>query len=131
MAYESTASGRPEIYVRPYPDLAAGQWQVSTNGGTRPLWAHNGRELFYLGPDGALIRVPVEPGATWTAGTPTRLFAGPYLDGDVNGFTGRTYDISLDDQRFLMIKDQGTGSAARSSLVIVEHWTEELKQLAK
>jgi hypothetical protein len=97
----------------------------------RPLWAHNGRELFYLGPDGALMRVPVEPGPTWTAGTPSRLFAGPYLDGDANGFNRRTYDISLDDRRFLMIKDQGAGVAAGSSLVVVEHWAEEMKKLAK
>jgi hypothetical protein len=44
---------------------------------------------------------------------------------------GRTYDISLDNRRFLMLKEQGTGSAAGSGLVVVEHWTEELKQLAK
>ena len=131
MAYESNASSRSEVYVRPYPKVATGQWQVSTNGGTRPLWAHSGRELFYLAPDGAVMRVPVEAGATWAAGVPARLFSGPYLDGGANAFIGRTYDISRDDRRFLMIKDQDTHAATGPSLVVVEHWTEELKKLAK
>jgi eukaryotic-like serine/threonine-protein kinase len=131
MAYESNASTRLEIYVRPYPNVSTGQWQVSTNGGTRPLWAHSGRELFYLAPDGALMRVSVEASAAWAAGVPTRLFTGPYLDADTSGFNGRTYDISLDDRRFLMIKDQDTRAATGPSLIVVEHWTEELKKLAK
>ena len=131
MAYESNATSRPEIYVRPYPNVTTGQWQVSIDGGTRPLWAHSGRELFYLALDGALMRVPVKGGATWTAGAPTRLFAGPYLDGDASALSGRTYDIALDDQRFLMIKDPDTRAGTDPSLVVVEHWTEELKKLAK
>jgi Tol biopolymer transport system component len=131
MAYESNASTRPEIYVRPYPNVSTGQWLVSTNGGTRPLWAHSGRELFYLAPDGALMRVALEAGVTWAAGVPTRLFAGPYLDADANALVGRTYDISLDDRRFLMIKDQDARAATGPSLIVVEHWTEELKKLAK
>jgi eukaryotic-like serine/threonine-protein kinase len=130
MAYESNASTRPEIYVRPYPNTATGQWQVSTNGGTRPLWAHSGKELFYLAPDNTLMRVPGEGRTTWTAGAPERLFAGPYLDGDANGLSARTYDISLDDRRFLMIKDPDTRAATGPSLIVVEHWTEELKKLA-
>jgi len=131
MAYESNASGRPEVYVRPYPNVATGQWQVSTNGGTRPLWAHSGRELFYLAADGAVMHVPVDAGTTWRAGGPERLFTGPYLDGDANALSARTYDISLDDRRFLMIKDQDTRGSTGPSLIVVEHWTEELKKLAK
>ena len=45
IAYQSDESGRPEVYVRPYPDVNAGRWQVSTSGGTRPLWSRDGREL--------------------------------------------------------------------------------------
>jgi serine/threonine-protein kinase len=129
IAYDSNASTRFEVYVRPYPDVAAGQWQVSTAGGTRPLWAHSGRELFDLGPDGALMRVPVEPGATWAAGVPTRLLAGQYLDGDSVTISSRTYDISLDDRRFLMIKEGETRDAGGPSLIVVQNWFEELKRL--
>jgi serine/threonine-protein kinase len=63
IAYESNSSGRPEIYVRPFPAIASGHSQVSTAGGTRPLWARDGRELFHLttaGTTSTLMRVPVE-----------------------------------------------------------------------
>jgi DNA-binding NtrC family response regulator len=49
-AYESDSSGKFEIYVKPFPNVSAGQWLVSTAGGTRPLWAPNGQELFLWRP---------------------------------------------------------------------------------
>ena len=52
LAYQANDSGQFEIYVRPFPDVTAGRWQVSTGGGTRPLWHRNGQELFYLAPTG-------------------------------------------------------------------------------
>ena len=48
MAYTSDESGKSEIYVRPFPDVDKGKWQVSTSGGGSPLWSPDGRELFYL-----------------------------------------------------------------------------------
>ena len=61
IAYQSDESGREEIYVRPFPDVdAGGRWQISPNGGSRPLWARNGRELFYLSADHILMTVPVQ-----------------------------------------------------------------------
>ena len=56
LAYQSDESGQFEIYVRPFPDVNSGRWQISTGGGTRPLWARRGRELFYVAPDGAVMR---------------------------------------------------------------------------
>ena len=76
-----TTRGSFEVYVRPFPDVTSGKWQVSTDGGTRPLWARNGQELFYLAPDGALMRVPWTRGTTWAAATPTKLFEGAYYRG--------------------------------------------------
>jgi serine/threonine-protein kinase len=77
IAYESDSSGRLEVYVRPFPAVAGGQWQVSTVGGRRPLWARDGQELFYLAQTGALMRVPVEARSTvWSAGTPVALLQG-------------------------------------------------------
>jgi hypothetical protein len=129
LAFESNSSGAFEIYIRPFPNVGGGQWEVSTAGGTQPLWARNGKELFYLGADGALLRVPVEAsGATWHAGTPTKLFEGRYSTGA--GIGGRQYDVSRDGQHFLMIKTPGTdASAAPPALIVVQHWTEELKRL--
>jgi serine/threonine-protein kinase len=129
VAYESNASGQYEVYVRPFPDANSGRWQISTGGGTRPLWARSGKELFYLGPSGALMRVAVEGGSTFRAGNPMRLFEGPYFVS--TGIRGRTYDVSPDGQRFLMIKVGGASeeTAAPTSIIVVQHWTEELKRL--
>ena len=98
-------------------------------GGTRPLWARSGKELFYVGADGALLRVPVEAsGATWNAGTPMKLLEGRYYTGARH--SGRAYDVSPDGQRFLMIKAPGTDAgAAPPALIVVQHWDEELKRL--
>jgi serine/threonine-protein kinase len=128
LAYESDRSGAFAIYVRPFPNVDGGLRQVSMAGGTRPLWSRSGKELFYVGPDGALLRVPVEAsGATWNAGTPTKLFERRYYNGTN---TLRTYDVSPDGQRFLMIKAPGTdASAAPPALIVVQHWDEELKRL--
>src|SRR5207247_7521723 len=127
LAYEANNSGQFEIWVRPYPDVTRGQWQVSTGGGTRPLWAPNGKELFYLSPTGALMRVGVERSSAWTATAPTKLLGEGHFAVPA-AFPGRTYDISPDGQRFLMIK-QGGGSdqtAGPASLGVVQNWGEEL-----
>jgi eukaryotic-like serine/threonine-protein kinase len=130
LAYQSNSSGSFEIYVRPFPNVGGGQWQVSMAGGTRPLWARSGKELFYVGADRALLRVRVEAsGATWNAGTPMKLLEGRYYTGD-GASGGRAYDVSLDGQRFLMIKAPGTDAgAAPPALIVVQHWFEELKRL--
>ena len=123
LAYESNSSGPIEIYVRPFPNVGGGQWQVSTAGGKTPLWARSGKELFYVGADGALLRVPVEAsGATWNAGTPMKLLERALLYRQ--RLVGRTYDVSPDGQRFLMIKAPGTDAgAAPPALIVVQHST--------
>jgi len=128
LAYEANDSGRFEIYVRPFPDPSRAVWQVSTDGGTRPLWARNNRELFYLTATGALMRVGVARGPTWAATTPTKLFEGRY--GPSSIFNARTYDVSPDARQFLMIKGSAAGdpNATPASMVVVLNWFEELKQ---
>ena len=128
LAYESNSSGSFEIYVRPFPIVGGGQWQISTAGGRQPLWARSGKELFYLGADGMLLRAPVEAsGATWNNGTPIKLLEGRYRF--FSGLGVRTYDVSPDGQRFLMIKAPGTDASAAPALIVVQHWDEELKRL--
>ena len=58
-----TTPGSFRLFVRPFPNVNKRKTQVSTVGGTEPLWARNGQELFYLAPNGALMSVPVERGA--------------------------------------------------------------------
>jgi serine/threonine-protein kinase len=129
LAYQANNSGQYEVYVRPYPDVSGGLRQVSTGGGTRPLWARTGQELFYLSSGGALMRVGVERGPTWAAGTPTKLLNEGYFTVP-GGNPGRTYDISPDGKRFLIVKaGGGSGQAAVPQIVVVQNWLEELKRL--
>jgi eukaryotic-like serine/threonine-protein kinase len=132
MAYQSNESGSEEIYVRPFPKVEAGHWQVSTGGGTRPAWARNGQELFYLDSEGFLTAVPVQTKPGFGVANPARLFNTRYFSGfGGSGATvaGRTYDVSADGQRFLMIKDAPPDlTSASLSVVVVLNWFEELKQ---
>jgi len=122
VAYQAFDSGRYEVYVRPFPQVDQGRWQVSAGGATRPVWARSGRELFYLDESNALIAVPVQTsGRTFSAGTPVTLFDTKYVEAN----PARHFDVSPDGQRFLMIKDSPSSTPA--SLVVVEHWFEELK----
>jgi serine/threonine-protein kinase len=128
LAYESNSSGRFEIYVRPFPDVEHGQWQVSTGGGVQALWARNGQELFYLGEDGALRRVLVEAReSTWRAGMPMKVLEERYFTGGQT-LIGRQYDVSRDGRRFLMIKESGA-NAPPQSLLVVQSWHEKLKRV--
>ena len=128
LAYQSNATGQFEIYVTPFPNVTAGKWQVSTSGGTQPLWARNGQELFYESM-GALMRVPLTSRSTFAAGPPSKLF-------DMRGFLirapGRLYDIAPDGRRFLMTKTSRAADAPAPSarLILVQHWFEELKRRA-
>jgi serine/threonine-protein kinase len=128
LTYEANDSGRVEVYVRPFPDVSSGHWQVSTDGGTRPIWTRSGQELVYVSPTGALMRVGVTRGPSWVATTPTLLVKEGYLTNP--NWWGLSYDISPDAQRFLMIKEGGAdGTAAPASIIVVQHWVEELKRL--
>jgi serine/threonine-protein kinase len=131
LAYEANDSGRFEIFVRPFPEVNSGRWLVSTGGGTRPLWARSGQELFYASPTGALMRVGVERGPSWAATTPTLLVKEGYYTSPGAPFLGRTYDIAPDGQRFLMIKEVGDAeqTAASPQIIVVQKFFEELKRL--
>ena len=130
IAYQSNESGRSEIYVRPFPNVDRGRWPISPSGGSRPAWARNGRELFYLDGDGYLTSAPVAATATtFSPGAATRILGTRYYAGfSRRGQDLRAYDVSPDGQRFLMIKDDTSGSqtATPASLVVVLNWAEEL-----
>jgi eukaryotic-like serine/threonine-protein kinase len=104
VAYESNESGRFELHVRPFDDVNSGRWQVSTDGGLQPLWARNSRELFFRAPSGAVMQVVIGSEQNFSPAAPIRLFEGPYFV-SATAVVGRTYDVSLDGQQFLMIKD--------------------------
>ena len=70
-------SGQTEIYVRPYPDVDAGRWQISTNGGRSPMWSPREDELFYRNAK-QMLAVPVATGRGFEPGAPLVLFEGSY-----------------------------------------------------
>jgi serine/threonine-protein kinase len=125
LAYESNESGRAEVFVRPFPDVNAGRWQISTGGGTRPSWNSNGRELFYYIVPGTLMAVRIEPGSNFQAGSPVVVFEGAYPA----PLAGRQYSVSPDGRRFLMIKNAAPGAnAPPPQIIVVQNWFEELKR---
>ena len=133
LAYQSNRSGTFEVYVQPFPDVANGLWQVSTSGGTEPVWGREGRELFYRAANGAVMRVSFTSGSTWKASGPIQLFpATSYtLANPTSGGAPRTYDVSPDGQRFLMMKNSDAPNQASTAprIIVVQNWVEELKRL--
>jgi serine/threonine-protein kinase len=124
LAYVSNESGRPEIYVQPYPG-PGGKWQISTEGGTEPLWNRNGRELFYRSGN-KMMAVQMTTQPSFSAGRPTLLFQGEYGTSEFPA-TGVAYDVSPDGQRFLMVKETEQ-STAGTQINVVLNWFEELKR---
>lgn len=124
LAYLSDRSGRQEVYVQPFPGPGEPR-QVSTDGGTEPVWARSGRELFYRQGEKMMV-VDVSLSSVVTAARPRLLFEGRYERSFlVSGL--RFYDVSPDGQRFLMVKSD-TPTAPRQ-LHLVVNWFEELKRL--
>ena len=121
IAYVTNESGHDEVYVQAFPG-PGGRWQVSVDGGVEPVWAPNGRELFYRNGE-KLMAVPIESTTTSIgAGTPALLFEKRYVLSGV----GRYYDVAPDGQRFVMLKPVAT---AGDSLIVVQGFTRELERL--
>jgi serine/threonine-protein kinase len=129
MIYQSNISGQDEVYIQPFPDLGAERWTISTGGGKQPKWAPNGREIFYVSPTDAMMSVAIQQrGIGFATGAPTKLFEGQYYFGDISK-SGRTYDVSPRDGRFLMMKYAGDTEPVRSAdIEVVLNWFDELKR---
>jgi serine/threonine-protein kinase len=126
LAYDSDESQQSQVFVRPFPDVQMGRWQISTNGGSQPVWSRNGKELFYVDGLGRIVAVPIQPGIRLMTGSPSVIVEHPYAI--VTGAIYRTYDVSPDGRRFLMISDRvatdGKPNVAQLNLVL--NWSEEL-----
>jgi hypothetical protein len=123
LAYSSNETGRSEVYVRGYP-LPGGKWQISTEGGTEPVWNRNGRELFYRNGN-RVMAVDIVASATFSAGKPQVLFEGPY---EPTLMTNANYDVSLDGRRFLMLKASAPEEEALTQINVVLNWFEDLRR---
>jgi eukaryotic-like serine/threonine-protein kinase len=124
IAYQVTVSSREEIYVAPFPGPGA-RHQISTDGGTEPLWSRDGRELFFQnGPQ--LMVVEVAPGAALSAGVPHLVHEGRFFK-TING--NSSWSVTPDGKRFLRIQ-QVEPERAITSFELVLNWFSELKERA-
>jgi serine/threonine-protein kinase len=127
IAYDSNESGQSEVYVRPFPAVESGRWQVSSEGGSRPVWSRSGRELFFVNAADKMAVAAVRPAASFEYSKAQVLFDIPVsYRGTLSPF--RTFDVSADGKRFLMLKNLASADTTqRRSLVVVQNWFVELK----
>jgi serine/threonine-protein kinase len=127
LAYQSNRSGRHEIHVRPFPHVDRSEVQLTSDGGTRPVWARDNRELYYWVQEGAtasIRAIRVGPGAPSSWGLAREVAKGSYAWVS----TDTPYDVWGD--RFLVMKAfVPAGAPARHEIVFVQNWMEELKRL--
>ena len=123
LAYISNQSGRQEVYVRPFPpDAGSDLVQVSADGGTEPIWAHSGRELFYRNGSNELVAVQVSGDPSFSASQQEVLFStADYMRGGGHAI----YDVTPDDQRFVMLRIREVDSG---TLILVQNFFEELRE---
>jgi serine/threonine-protein kinase len=123
LAFVSNVSGRDEVYIRPFPDVSAGQIGVSVDGGVEPVWARSGREIFYRDGTGWLVAAQLSGDGPLRVTDRVRLF-------DASAYAAnagwRGYDVMPGDQDFIMLMP-GPGSAAEvGDLVMIENLFETL-----
>ena len=115
VAYDSTESGKEEVYVRPFPNADAGKWQISNAGGMHPVWRGDGKEIYYRnGRKIMAAEITLEP--EFESGTPKILFetAHPTLADDT------LFDVSRDGERFVL--STPPDSQYFSSVTVVLNW---------
>jgi DNA-binding winged helix-turn-helix (wHTH) protein/Tol biopolymer transport system component len=115
IAYASDESGAWEVYVQAFPDGGAKR-PISMHGGAEPYWRRDGRELYYLAPDGTLMAVPVKSDDTFTAGRPVPLFRAR-IPADIITFRNH-YAPAGDGQRFLV-----DAADDHEPITVVVNWT--------
>ena len=125
IAYTSDESNRRDVYVRPFPGPGM-KCLVSSGGGSEPLWARNNvKQLFYRQGNKMWV-VDYRTDGGFAATKPRLLFEKP---GYEHTFPLRTYDLSLDGQRFLMVKLEQRKPTPVTEMILVQNWFEELKRL--
>jgi Tol biopolymer transport system component len=133
LAYCTNETGRPQVYVRAFPGPGP-TTQVSTEGGTDPVWRRDGRELFYRNGDSMMV-VPIAAGPSFVNGRPELLWKGSYSHGMSSscgppGLTSSNYDVTPDGLRFLMVRDEDVEKETAREFILVQGWGDELSRLS-
>ena len=124
IAFSSNDSGKAEIYAVPFP-LTSGKWQVSSGGGEEPVWAHDGKELFFVAPDGKLMSSAVTATDHFEAATPVALFQ-THRRQTISSQDVFSYDVSKDGKQFLL-PDKGEKTEA-APLSVYLNWASEMEK---
>jgi serine/threonine-protein kinase len=130
LAYHSDETGRREVFIRPFPDVDRGKWQVSDTGGRQPVWSPDGRELFYVSDGGGTLRgrdvmvAEIDPGPPFAVVERRPMFSVP--EGYYFANNSRSYEMTADGERFLMARVVDTDDNI-SRLLIVQNWFTELE----
>lgn len=133
VAYCSNETKTPQVYVQAFPGPGA-KIQVSSDGGTDPVWKRTGDELYFRKGD-QMLAVVVSTAPAFRAGHPRVLWQGRYSHGMSTscgppGPTSSNYDVTADGKRFLMIKDDAPDMAVSRQLVVVLDWADEVRRLS-
>ncbi len=133
LAYCSNESKKPQVYVQAFPGPGA-KIQVSSDGGTDPVWKRTGEELYFRNGD-KMMAVNVSTAPTFRAGRPRVLWEGHYSHGMSTscgppGPSSSNYDVTADGKRFLMIKDEAPDTAVSRQIVVVLGWADEVSRLS-
>ena len=125
-AYRSDESGRAEVYVQPFTPPgsgaapAAGKWQISRDGGTRPKWRADGKELIFRAPNGSPMAVDITTSPAFQAGVPKPLFTMPAGVG--------AWDVTADGKRFLAAMPLQAQQNTDTPITVVLNWEAGLKK---
>jgi len=124
VAYASAETGNWEVYVSPFPSFSS-KWEVSRDGGEEPRWRRDGKELFYLAPDGRLMAVDVKTTSGFEAGSPVALFQ-THPRQPISAMDFFTYDVTADGQKFLVNTKVDTVNSAPLSVIL--NWSTDLEK---
>jgi Tol biopolymer transport system component len=124
VAYSSSETGSWQVYVSPFPGFSS-KWQVSRAGGEEPRWRRDGKELFFLAPDGKLMATEVKTGAGFEAGSPSVLFVTRPRQ-PLSAMDFFSYDVAADGQKFLVNTKLDTSDSAPLSVIL--NWSAEMEK---
>jgi hypothetical protein len=119
ISYVSLESGQEEVYVRPFPEVTRARWQVSASGGSGPVWANSGRELFYIAPGDTLVSAAISVTPDFRVTGHQSLFnTSPFVFQPWH----QSFGVRPGDKSFIMLQRTSSGGAETRRLTMVLNW---------
>ena len=134
LAYVSNETGDREVYVRPFPDVQGGRWQVSVAGGRGPRWGPGGGRLYYTDRLGELVVVDVETGGgtrPFQVGTPRTLFRSSFREWWLGRTSGLYFDVVPSGDRFIAARIVGADTETGTRTILVNNFFRLLEDVVR